>query len=880
MGLEIGKTVDGYEIVEVLGSSKTGVAYKVRNVFAQRFEVLKILPKGVQDDEEQKARFLREIKVHAQLLHPNIVTFYNAREMEGQLVMTTEFVPGATLADRLEAGPIAWRDACHYAGQALSALNYAHDHGIVHRGLSSSNLILTPGETVRLTGFGLAKSIADPDLTAAGSVVGALKYMAPEQVKGEAIDGRSDLYSLGIVLYEMLTGKLPFAAKGQFEIMLAHVNTAPMHASDVNAGVPRELGDAVAKALAKSPGDRFASAQELRGAIERISLKSEPTPQAAAPEPEPQPAPAHLESPPPVVEPAAFVETPTPVSSSEPWDAWSFDPPAEPEPPLRIEPTQFVPEAATLSEPSHTQLIEPAIESAESKPVAELSAVPEAPAPVSTNVLWDAHAIEAALLSAQSKLPSAEPEPSAALAPPQSVPEAAALTETPAPASSNLFRDEWWINPHSASAESPAPAALDTVEPLVESAESTETAAPISSTFLWDSWAINTDPAPVEANSASAESHTAEPPVEAAASTETPVPVSSATLWDAWAVESALTSAESKLAVPESQPAASELEMVASPVVLPTALHDPWAFESKAAPAESRPAESELAPPLPVVTALADTPVDAPPSLPYDAWASELPAQPEAKSESFELKLLSTAVETPPQAEPSAEEPVLDWSATLPDSWVHEPVAEPAESRRESSELALLSAAIEPPKLLAEAPPPTLPSTTEEPPAIEFQPPSVLSATPSPAPEPEPVLDWPTTLPDLWVHEPVPQPAESRRESSELALLSAALEPPKLPAEAPPSTTEEPPAIEFQPPSVLSATPSPAPEPAPALAAAAAVAIAPGPVVKAVPPPNPDLLTALFGDTFLSRLSLILVVCAITFFLGTVTLFAVLSVTK
>src|SRR5579862_6938295 len=152
MGLEIGKTVDGYEIVEVLGSSKTGVAYKVRNVFAQRFEVLKVLPKNIQDDDEQNARFLREIKVHAQLLHPNIVTFYNAREMDGQLVMTTEFVAGADLAKRLEAGPIAWREACDYAGQVLSALGYAHAHGIVHRGLSSGKLILTPEGNVRLTG--------------------------------------------------------------------------------------------------------------------------------------------------------------------------------------------------------------------------------------------------------------------------------------------------------------------------------------------------------------------------------------------------------------------------------------------------------------------------------------------------------------------------------------------------------------------------------------------------------------------------------------------------------------------------------------------------------------------------------------------------------
>src|ERR1700674_4985192 len=106
MGFEIGKTLAGYEVVEVLGGSKIGVAYKVRNVFAQRFEILKILPKSVQEDEEQIARFLREIKVHARLAHPNIVTFYNAREVEGQLVMTTEFVPGVTVGERLASGPM------------------------------------------------------------------------------------------------------------------------------------------------------------------------------------------------------------------------------------------------------------------------------------------------------------------------------------------------------------------------------------------------------------------------------------------------------------------------------------------------------------------------------------------------------------------------------------------------------------------------------------------------------------------------------------------------------------------------------------------------------------------------------------------------------
>lgn len=280
MGFEVGKTVAGYEIVEVLGGSKLGVAYKVRNVFAQRFEILKILPKGGQNNEEQTARFLREIKVHARLVHPNIVTFYNAREIEGQLVMTTEYVPGITVAERLESGPIPSSDAVKYACDALSALECAHASGIIHRGLTAASLVITTEGVVRLSGFGLAKSIGDPQLTAVGTVVGALRYISPEQVKGTALDARCDIYSLGAVFYEMLTGKLPFEGKGQFEIMLAHVNAAPKHPSDVNAGVPRAVGDIVLKALAKEPEQRFQTAHEFRAALEQMG--AEPIPHATA----------------------------------------------------------------------------------------------------------------------------------------------------------------------------------------------------------------------------------------------------------------------------------------------------------------------------------------------------------------------------------------------------------------------------------------------------------------------------------------------------------------------------------------------------------------------------------------------------------------------
>jgi serine/threonine protein kinase len=288
MGFEIGQTAGGYEFIDFLGSSKDDVAYKVRNTLSNRLEMLKVLPKKFQDDQERVSRFLREIKVHSRLIHPNIVSFYNATELDGHLVMTTELVEGTTLAERLQLGPLPWREAATFMSQALSALSYTHAHGIVHRDISPANMIVTPDGTVRLTGFNLAKGTIDPHLTQLGAVVGSLHYMSPEQVKGLAtLDVRSDIYSVGAVLYQAATGQMPFESKSQFEVMLAHVNNAPKPPNEINPDLPAELSEAILKAMAKDPAQRFQTADEFRAALDKITLGRAETEPAPAPVPVP-----------------------------------------------------------------------------------------------------------------------------------------------------------------------------------------------------------------------------------------------------------------------------------------------------------------------------------------------------------------------------------------------------------------------------------------------------------------------------------------------------------------------------------------------------------------------------------------------------------------
>src|SRR5260370_964170 len=224
MAFQVGKTIGQYEFIDVLDSSKNGVPYKVRNILADRCEALKVLPASLQNDQDSVSRFLREMHVHARMIHPNIVTFFSAFPLDGQFVITTELVEATTLAARLELGRMPLHEALDYICQVLDALSHAHSHGVIHRDITPANILITPAGVVKLAGFALAKSPDDPSLTQAGVVLGSLHYMSPEQVKGiREFDARSDIYSVGVVLYQVVTGRRPFGFESQFDIMAAHV---------------------------------------------------------------------------------------------------------------------------------------------------------------------------------------------------------------------------------------------------------------------------------------------------------------------------------------------------------------------------------------------------------------------------------------------------------------------------------------------------------------------------------------------------------------------------------------------------------------------------------------------------------------------------------
>jgi len=269
---EAGKRIGDYQILNELGSGGMGRVYRVRNVISDRIDAMKVLLPDLVGRQELAARFLREIKLMASLDHPNIAALRTAFTADNQLVMIMEYVEGSNLAERLLHGPIPAPDAVNYIDQALSALSYAHQQHVIHRDIKPSNMMLTPQGVVKLMDFGIARAGDERSLTMTGTTLGSLGYMSPEQVKGEATDARSDLYSVGVSLYEMVTGQTPFHATSDYSIMAAHVKEAPRPPADLKAGLPAGLNEIILMAIAKDPAQRFQTADAFRNALNSVAM--------------------------------------------------------------------------------------------------------------------------------------------------------------------------------------------------------------------------------------------------------------------------------------------------------------------------------------------------------------------------------------------------------------------------------------------------------------------------------------------------------------------------------------------------------------------------------------------------------------------------------
>ena len=246
--------------------------YLAHDNVLDREVALKVLREQYADDEEFVERFRREAKNAASLNHPSIVQVYDrGRDKDGTYYMAMEYVPGGTLKDRIaEGGPLDPREAARIGSRVAEALSVAHDRGIVHRDIKSQNVLLDASAGVKVADFGIARAASSETMTETNSVWGTAAYMSPEQVGGKRVGPASDLYSLGVVLYEMLTGELPFRAGDPIATAMKHINEPAPHPKEANPAVPETLDALVVKLLAKEPEDRYASAEDLAEDLRRV----------------------------------------------------------------------------------------------------------------------------------------------------------------------------------------------------------------------------------------------------------------------------------------------------------------------------------------------------------------------------------------------------------------------------------------------------------------------------------------------------------------------------------------------------------------------------------------------------------------------------------
>ncbi len=269
IGICPGQTVGNYRVIKELGRGGMGLVFLSEDVALQKPIALKTLPPHALNEPAVVGRFLQEARLAANLIHPGIVTIHAVGQTpQGQPYVAMEFLPGGSLAEKLALGPLPLGEVIRMGAEVLEALSFAHRKGVIHRDIKPENLLFRENGAIVLADFGIAKMMeGTSSLTKTGAVLGTPLFMSPEQGKGESLDARSDIYSLGGVLFQMLTGSPPFQVENPLALIYSHLRETPKPPSFLNPGLPSWVDRVVLTALAKDPGKRFPDAQAFKAAL-------------------------------------------------------------------------------------------------------------------------------------------------------------------------------------------------------------------------------------------------------------------------------------------------------------------------------------------------------------------------------------------------------------------------------------------------------------------------------------------------------------------------------------------------------------------------------------------------------------------------------------
>ena len=272
MDKNIGKKLDGrYELLELIGVGGMADIYKAKDVTEDRTVAVKILKNEFAASEDFLRRFRNESKAIALLSHPNIVKIFDVGFTDKTQYIVMEYIDGITLTEYIaRQGVLKWRDAVHFTTQVLRALQHAHDRGIVHRDVKSQNVMLLSDGTIKVMDFGIARFNRETDKTMSEKAIGSVHYISPEQARGEMTDEKSDIYSVGVMLYEMLTGEKPFDGENPVSIAIKHMQMTPKKITEINSSIPEGLEEITIKAMQKEPSKRYQTAGEMIKDIEEF----------------------------------------------------------------------------------------------------------------------------------------------------------------------------------------------------------------------------------------------------------------------------------------------------------------------------------------------------------------------------------------------------------------------------------------------------------------------------------------------------------------------------------------------------------------------------------------------------------------------------------